>query len=203
MSIITQCEVLDKLHEIGTPLSTDWNIYTGCIVVGKPTPFVIDDSKRWELIKDDNKSSEIIKHILLHSQQKWKTEPACLIEIPSSHKKRWPWSSANNETEAEQIFTETYPALSTHLQPYRDKLTTKVDKGKFWWELKSANFYPMLHQPKIVYSAAPGVGCPMQAGYDKVGIPTQGYLHSIIPADLHLLAVLNSSLFNLVCESAV
>ena len=36
----------------------------------------------------------------------------------------------------------------------------------------------------------------MQAGYDKVGILTEGYLHSILPADLHLLAILNSSLFN-------
>ena len=160
----------------------------------KDSPFVIDDSEHKELIK--NTESSFIQWVLLRSQQKWKTEPAHLIKILSSSKTEWPWSMTNDEAKAERIFKKTYPAISEHLISYRDKLKRKVDGGNFWWELKSIDFCPMLHQPKIVYSSVPRVGCFMQAGYDKVGIPTQDYLHSILPADLHLLAILNSSLFN-------
>lgn len=185
----------DRLENIGRHLSQKWNIYTGCFVTGKPGPFVIDEPKRQELLKD-GKSSQLIKQVLLRTQQRWGTEPTYLIKILSSSKKQWPWSNENDEAKAECIFSKTYPAISKHLSPYRDKLKKKVDKGKFWWELKSTNFCPTLHQPKIVYPSVPGVGCFMQAGYDKDGIPTQDYLHSILPADLHLLAILNSKLFN-------
>ncbi len=196
MPMITQCEVLDKLHEIGAPLSRDWNIYTGCIVTGKPSPFVIDNSKLQQLIPTNSSCRQIIGRVLLRSQEKWKTEPAHLIKILSSSKKEWPWSGANDEAEAKGIFAETYPAINEHLISYRDKLKKKVDRGKYWWELKTKNFSSVLHQPKIVYSSVPGAGRFMQAGYDKQGIPTEEYLHSILPADLHLLAILNSSLFN-------
>lgn len=188
--------LVDTLENNGTPLGTNWNIYTGCIVTGKPSPFVIDDSKLQQLISTNSSCRQVIGRVLLRSQKKWKTEPAHLIKILSSLKKEWPWSGANDETEAKRVFAETYPAISKHLSSYRDKLKKKVDRGKFWWELKSTNFCPMLHQPKIVYSSAPGVGCFMQAGYDEKGILTEEYLHSILPADLHLLAILNSNLFN-------
>lgn len=194
--MITQCELLYKLHKIGTPLSENWNVYTGSIVIGKPSPFVIDDSKLQQLIATNSSCRQVVGRVLLRSQQKWQTEPAHLIKILSSSKKEWPWSGANDEAEAERIFEETYPAISKGLISYRDKLKRKVDRGKYWWELKSTNFCPMLHQPKIVYSSVPDVGCSMQAGYDKKGILTEEYLHSILPADLHLLAILNSSLFN-------
>ena len=193
---ITREGVLDKLENVGCPLSQDWNIYTGCLVTGKPSPFVIDDSKYQQLVGSDAKNSKVIGQVLLRSQQKWKIEPVHLIKILSSSKKQWPWSGANSEAEAERIFKNTYPAISEHLISYRDKLRKKVDRGKFWWELKSSNFCPMLCQPKIVYPAFPGVDRFMQAGYDKEGIPTEEFLHSILPADLHLLAILNSRLFN-------
>ena len=187
--------LISKIENIGSPLSRSYNVYTGCFVPGRAGPFVIDDSKRQELIKNDEKSSEIIKRVLLRSQQKWTTESACLIEIPSSHKKQWPWSTASNEAEAEQIFTEIYPAVSTHLNSYSDRLKARVDKGKFWWELKSSN-QKVHHRPKIVYPSDPHVPRSMKASYDKIGLPTQDYLHSIDTTDLSLLAILNSKFFN-------
>ena len=196
VELISPDALLAKLENIGIPLEHDWNIYTGSIVTGSPGPFVIDDTKYQHLIKVDPKNSEIVKRVLLRRQQKWKTEPAHLIEILSSHKKQWPWSSANDETEAEQIFSETYPEISTHLNPYKDSLKIKVDKGKFWWELKSSNFYSLLQKPKIVYPTYPGSGHFMRASYDEIGVSTQDYLHSILTSDLSLLAILNSRLFD-------
>lgn len=188
--------LVEKLEKKGTPLSEDWNVYTGSIVIGKPSPFVINDSKLQQLIETNASCRQVIGRVLLRSQQKWETEPTHLIKILSSSKKEWPWSGANDAAKAESIFEKKYPAICEHLISYRDKLEKKVDRGKYWWELKSTNFCPMLYQPKIVYSSVPGVGHSMQAGYDKKGIPTEEYLHSILPADLHLLAILNSSLFN-------
>ena len=37
--------LVETLENNGTPLGANWNIYTGSIVIGKPSPFVIDDSK--------------------------------------------------------------------------------------------------------------------------------------------------------------
>ncbi len=194
--MITQCELLYKLHKIGTPLSENWNVYTGSIVLLKDSPFIIDDCKRQQLIKEDEQSNEIIEGVLLRSQEKWKTESVYVIKILSSSKEQYCWSKKNNEAEAEKTFEKTYPAIHAHLKYDADSLRKRADKGKFWWELKSHDSHPKLYQPKIVYSSVPKVNHFMQAAYDKVGVLTQDYLHSILPADLHLLAILNSKLFN-------
>ncbi len=190
--------VLNKIENLGQPLEQSWNVYTGSIKIGKPSPFVIEKSTLQQLIDEDTRSREIVERILLRKQNKWETHPVNLIKIASSHKINWPWSFTNDETEAEKVFQRTYPAIYKHLKRYKERLKTKhhQDKGKFWWELKPMNFLPTLCQPKIVYSSVPGVGRPMQAAYDAVGLPTQAYLHSIIPADLHLLAILNSRLLS-------
>ena len=190
--------LIEKLEKIGTPLGQHWNVYTGSIKIGKSSPFVINDSKLQQLITKCVKRGEIVENVLLRSQQKWRTEPANLITILSSSIRQYPWSSTNEEIKAERIFQVTYPAVCKHINPFKEKLKAKYksDRGKFWWELKSTSFFLTLHQPKIVYPSIPGVGQPMQAAFDNVGIPTQDYLHSIIPADLHLLAFLNSTLFN-------
>ena len=196
MHRITRDKLLNKLNNIGAPLSENWNIYTGCIVLLKDSQFIIDNSKRQQLIANNARTDEIIECVLLRSQEKWKTESAYVIKILSSSKERYRWSKENDETEAEKTFEKTYQAIHAHLKYDADGLKKRADKGKFWWELKSHDCHPKLYQPKIVYSSVPRVNHFMQAAYDKVGILTQDYLHSILPADLHLLAILNSKLFN-------
>ena len=188
--------LVEKLENNGTPLSENWNVYTGSIVLLKDSPFIIDDCKRQQLIKEDEQSNEIIEGVLLRSQKKWETESVYVIKILSSSKEQYCWSKENDETEAKKIFKKAYRAIHAHLKCKADSLRKRADKGKFWWELKSHNSHPKLYQPKIVYSSVPKVGHFMQAAYDKVGILTQDYLHSILPADLHLLAILNSKFFN-------
>ena len=186
----------ETLENNGTPLSENWNVYTGSIVLLKDSPFIIDDRKRQQLIKEDEQNNKIIEDVLLRGQAKWKTKPACVIKILSSFKEQYCWSDENDEAEAEETFQKTYQAIHAHLKGDADDLRKRADKGKFWWELKSHDCHPKLYQPKIVYSSVPKVGHFMQAAYDKVGILTQDYLHSILPADLHLLAILNSKFFN-------
>lgn len=188
--------LVETLENNGTPLGANWNVYTGSIVLLKDSPFIIGDRERQQLIKKDEQSNEIIECVLLRSQEKWKTESVYAIKILSSSKEQYCWSKENGETEAEKVFKKAYRAIHAHLKGDADSLRKRADKGKFWWELKSRNYHPKLYQPKIVYSSVPKVNHFMQAAYDKVGILTQDYLHSILPADLHLLAILNSKLFN-------
>jgi hypothetical protein len=72
------------------------------------------------------------------------------IVIPSSQNQTWPWSHAANEHEAEEIFAETYPYVHQHLKKYEKSLRERQDKGEFWWELRSCDYYGMFESSKIV-----------------------------------------------------
>ena len=183
-------DLLAKLDNTGTPLSQHWNIYG---VSAYSNVFVLDDSKRAELIAADAKSQKLIKPLVqLPSQGKWKPVMAHLIWIPSSRDESWPWSGADNVAEAEQIFDVTYPSISAHIKQHRDRLKTFARTGKFYWELHSGEVSSMLH-PKIIY---PIVGNSMRACYDAAGAFFLTAAYFIPTDDLSLLAILNSRLFD-------
>ena len=190
--------LFDKLKNIGEPLGHHWNIHAG-ISPGRVKAFVIDESKRESLIREDaNSRMVIIPIVRTRKRKKWEPEVAYLIWISNSLYKRWPWSDIGDESEAEQIFAQMYPAISQHLIDYRDILKSRYasSKGKYYWEqclreLKRENF-PEFYQSKIVY---PLNGNAMRAAYDTSEgcILTSSYC---IPTDdLSLLAILNSKLF--------
>ena len=183
--------LLAKLKNTGAPLSQYVNIYSG-ILTGHNAAFVIDESQRQKLIDENTTSSELIKPLLVLGQ-KWKTDLAYLIWIPSSQNRTWPWSNTSGEVEAKRIFEESYPAISEHLDLYEDKLRSRSHQGKFYWEFAPSNFYSMSKFPKIVY---PRTGASMRAAYDTSGAFPLFPGHFIPTEDLSLLAILNSSLFD-------
>lgn len=188
-------DLLNKLLNTGTPLgrlSGHGNIHTG-ITLGYTNGFIIDEYTREQLINDDPKSMEIIKSFL--KPRKWVGESAHVICIPSSKNMKWPWSGIRDESEAERIFKETYPAISEHMNYYRDKLETRsayqIRSALYYWEYPVYNFYSTLESEKIFY---PPVSSSMQAAYDT----SQKLLFSsaFFPTtDVSLLAILNSKLF--------
>ena len=186
--------LLSKLENTGTPLETHWNIHLG-INTGYNPAFVINESKRQQLIAADASSAELIKLAVgKHQRNRWQAELKYLIWIPSSKFKRWPWSNAKDELEADRIFEETYPAINKHLNGYRDKLSSRSTtlQGEFYWELSKHKQYPEFHQPKIICYNKP----PIVAYYDTSGafvINTK--VCSIPTTDFSLLAILNSKLF--------
>ena len=176
------------------PLEAHWNIYLG-INTGYNPAFVINESKRQQLIAADSSSTELIKLAVgKHQRNRWQAELKYLIWIPSSKFKRWPWSNAEDELGANRIFEKTYPAISKHLNGYRDKLRSRSTtlQGEFYWELSKHKQYPEFHQPKIICYNKP----PIVAYYDTSrAFVINTKVCSIPTTDLSLLAILNSKLF--------
>ena len=195
---VSSNDLLAKLKNTGTPLGQNWNIYTG-ITPGRVEAFVINETRSRQIISVDARNSEIIKPLARVSKaSRWKSELAYLIWISSSHYKRWPWSDAESESEAESIFEDTYPIISQHLISYRNILKNRSDrhKGKFYWELSMREprhkNYAVFYQPKIIY---PIHSTFMDASYDSSESIILGSSYCIPTDDLSLLAILNSTLF--------
>lgn len=191
-------DLLDKLQNTGAPLGHYWNIHSG-ITPGRVKAFVIDERKREYLVREDANSSRIITPIVRTPRnRKWKLEAAYLIWISSSLHKKWPWSYMEDESEAERIFAQAYPAISRHLIDYKDLLKSRGadSKAKYYWELRWRELkrenYPEFYQPKIVY---PLNGNVMRAAYDRSEACILNSSYCIPTDDLSLLAILNSKLF--------
>ncbi len=186
--------LLAKLRSTGTSLGRHWKIFSSGIVTGLNSAFVIDEFKREQLIAEDSESAQLIRPLArIPRRNKWAPARKHLIWIPSSQYKQWPWSVASgDEVTAEQIFVETYPAISQHLNVYRDDLKGRsaTHRGEFYWELSGADQNPE-HYPRIIYRR----GSSMRACYvDWDAVLLYGTF-SIPTTDLSLLAILNSKVF--------
>ncbi len=187
-------ELLEKLQKTFTPLGdTDWKIHKG-VITGCNKAYVIEESKRQELIDEDPKSAEIIKLAVgKHQENLWKPILKYIIWIPSSKNKQWEWADAKNETEAKKIFAQTYPAISNHLSGFEIDLKGRHAscKGKYSWELTHREHKPEFLGPKITFYDKP----PVVAYYDESdAIVVSPFVHCIPTTDFSMLAILNSKL---------
>ncbi len=190
-------KLLKKLENTGTSLgeSVGGNFYMG-VKTGCNKAFIIKESVYQQLIAEDVKSDDLIKPLFRgRNLQKWKTEATndYLIAIASSANLEWPWSDTANDSEAEEIFAETYPAIYEHLNVYREPLICREDQGKFYWELRSCAYYAEFEEPKIIY---PQTAKSLYACYDKTKTFGLNNIYFIPTSDLSLLAILNSLLFD-------
>ena len=188
--------LLEKLQSTGMPLgeSVQGQLYFG-IKSGYDTAFVIDNAKREQLIATDANSQELIKPLLRgRTIRKWKADAPeeHLIVIASSTNVRWPWTGVEDE-EAERIFSENYPAIHQHLAHHRQRLATRNDIGKFYWELRSCDYYEAFDVPKVIY---PGTAKSFYGCYDTAGNYGLASTWKLPTEDLSLLAILNSRLFD-------
>ena len=194
---LVPADLLHKLQNTGAPLGHHWNIHIG-IALRCVQAFIIDERERESLISEDANSSPIITPIVRGlRKRKWELDTAYLIGISSSLHKQWPWSYIEDESEAEQIFAQAYPAISRHLIDYKDIISRGVgSKAKYYWELRWCELkrenYPEFYQPKIVY---PLSGSAMRAAYDTSEAYIVNSSYCIPTDDLSLLAILNSKLF--------
>ncbi len=189
--------LLQKLQHTGTSFSESiqgkfyFGIKTGC-----NDAFIIDEAICQQLIAEDAKSAQLIKPLLRgRNLRKWKAVSANehLIAIASSANKQWPWSNAASESEAEQIFEKTYPAIYRHLIRYKERLLPRDNQGKFYWELRSCAYYDAFEKPKIVY---PEIAKSLYACYDTTGAFGLKTTYALPTEDLSLLGILSSTIFD-------
>ena len=184
-------ELLDKIKKAGVPLGEyiKKKIYYG-IKTGLNDAFVIDAETRSRLIAEDKKSEEIIKPFLLGRNIKRYQQPTdskYLILIP----KGWTRSVSKDASDAWGWLKKQYPAIANYLAPFADKAKSRYDKGEYWWELRTCDYYAAFEKPKIII---PAIVQTASYAFDDNGFYSNDKT-SIIPTnDLFLLGVLNSCL---------
>ncbi len=185
--------LMGRLRERGVPLGQ----FAGCkpmygIKTGLNEAFLIDDATRVALVRDDPACADIIKPYLRGQDiGRWTPDwqGLWMIVLASSGNHAWPWSGGGEEAEA--LFARSYPSLNRHMQPLRERLMARQDKGRYWWELRSCDYYAAFEQPKIVYQV---IQFHPQYALDQKGIFGNDKTFFLPTADPYLLAVLNSPL---------
>lgn len=186
-------ELMEKIRRNGVPLKD----YAGVsplygIKTGFNEAFVVDAPTRNQLINADPQSIEVIKPYLRGQDVgRWRAPRSGLfmLALASSSNRRWPWSSATDASEAESIFAKTYPSIYAHFKPHERRLRARSDQGRFWWELRTCDYYDAFAHPKLIYQViqfhpAFAIDSEGQFSNDKTFIlPT---------SDLALLASLNA-----------
>ncbi|MBI3592931.1 MAG: Eco57I restriction-modification methylase domain-containing protein, partial [Nitrospirae bacterium] len=164
--------LLNKLRKAGSPLGeyVKGKIFYG-IKTGLNEAFVIDEETKNRLIKEISKSKEMIKPFLLGRDVKRYESPQSeryLILIP----KGWTRSQMSHSREsgnprntgfrvkhgmtesgAWKWFSENYPSIAAHLESHTEKARKRYDKGEYWWELRTCDYYEEFEKPKIIVPA--------------------------------------------------
>jgi hypothetical protein len=173
--------------------------YLGCsplfgIKTGFNQAYCIDDNTRERLVRSDPASSEFIRRFVRGRDiGRWKCKEAgqWFIVLPSSSNRDWPWARVSDVQAAFRIFEENYPALAEHLRQYEEQLTGRSDQGRFWWELRSCDYYATFDQSKILVGT---VAWRAEFSLDDDGLYVSDTTYVIPGRDLYLLAILNSRL---------
>jgi len=184
--------LLDKLRNAGTPLGEYVNgrFYRG-ILTGFNEAFVVDRETRDRLIAEHPSSAEVLKPFLRgRDVKRWSVDFAeqYLIKIESSENKEHPWSG-KSEKEAENIFAKTYPAIHHRFNQYREQLIKRCDQGKYFWELRSCQYWDEFEKHKILYQE---IATYQAFAWDKHHFYSNNKTFLIPSASKYIVALLNS-----------
>ncbi len=174
--------LMDKLKSSGVPLGkyVDGKFYRG-ITTGLNEAFVIDETKRAQLIAADPKSAELIKPYLRgRNVKRWQIDYQKLYIIFTRR----------------GIDIDEYSAIKAHLEQYRERLTPGITGGRKpgsyeWFEIQdNIAYYGEFEKPKIVF---PDIASKTEFAYDTNN-SFLGNTAYIIPVDdLYPLSILNSN----------
>lgn len=162
------------------------------IKTGFNEAFYIDTATRNALVGADPRCEGLLRKMLRGRDiKRWHPQWAQMwhIVIPSSQNRTWPWSVGPSEDEAEEVFAQSYPAVHGYLKKFEAQLRSRQDRGTFWWELRSCDYYDVLDAPKILVQCI--------AYYSQFALDEDAHFVNnkvlVIPTDdTFLLAVLNS-----------
>lgn len=188
--------LMAKIQKNGTPLEK----YTGHspiygLKTGFNNAFYFDDVAKNALVHESKKAvDQLFKPFLRGANlERWRAEWAneWMLVIASSENVSWPWSKAASEEAAEVIFEATFPAIHGHLKKHEAALRAREDQGRFWWELRSCDYYALLEKPKVVYQEISFHSC---FSNESQGFYLNNMVHFIPGADSSVLATLSSRL---------
>ncbi len=171
-------DLFAKIMAQGRPLAdlVAGQMYRG-LLTGLNEAFIIDQATRDRLVVADPQSAALLKPILGGEDLRpWyqENEGWWLILLPDG------WTTATfgaglDEATAWQQFSGRHPALAAYLVPYAAAARQRQDKGHYWWELRSCDYYNAFEQSKIFW---PDIGKFPRFSYDTTGyyLTNTGYI---------------------------
>lgn len=150
----TITDLFAKVLAAGVPLGdvVRNEMYYG-IKTGLNEAFIIDTATRDRLIQSDSKCEKLIRQMVRGADLRpWyqRGGSGWMVVLPSG----WTRNSFGNalgEAEAWSRFSQHYPSLAKHFQPFADTARRRHDKGEFWWELRACDYYGIFDKPKVLY----------------------------------------------------
>jgi len=181
--------LFEKLHKKSVPLSTfiQEKIYYG-IKTGLNEAFVIDKATKDRLILEDPKSKGLIKPYLIGRDIRRYGSPLnsyYIILIPRG------WTNLKTNKNAWKWFSQEYPAISEYLANFEQKASKRYDKGDYWWELRTCNYYHEFENPKITWG---NLAVTPKFYLDQDGYYINAPSVFISSGDKYLLGILNSKI---------
>ncbi|HVB76016.1 MAG TPA: Eco57I restriction-modification methylase domain-containing protein, partial [Ktedonobacteraceae bacterium] len=186
--------LFNRLLAMGKPLGdvVERHMYRG-ILTGLNEAFIIDQTARDRLVKDDPTCSSIIKPLLRGEDLRpWyqENEGRWLVCFPNGWTiQNFPGLKRIDETQAWEKLAACHQGIATYLQPFADAARKRLDKGQFWWELRPCDYYDAFEKAKIFW---PDIARFPRFSWDEQGqfINNKGY---ILPTtDKSLLGILQS-----------
>lgn len=175
-------QVLQKMKTLGKSLENfiDNNIYWG-VKTGFNKAFIINKSKRDELIKIDARSAEIIKPYLRgRDVRRWKLTYAGLYIIFTRS----------------GVDIDNYPAVKSHLEQHKKRLTPGIAGGRKagsykWYEIQdNTAYYREFEKPKIIWA---DISQKPNFTIDNSMMYIDATLFMLPQNDKYLLGILNST----------
>jgi len=173
-------KILNKMKNLPNTLGSYLKdiIFAG-IKTGYDEAFVINEEKKDILIREDPKSSDLIKPWLRgKDNRKWQIayKNLYIIYIPLN-----------------KIKIDNYPAIKKHLLHFKTKLEKRATSQR-WYEMQQPqeSFSNFFDRPKVIY---PDCAKEMRASYDETGAYGTMAMY-FIPFDPLILGILNSKLFD-------
>jgi type I restriction-modification system DNA methylase subunit len=146
-------ELCDRIRMAGRRLKdlAAGNIYYG-IKTGLNSAFIIDRRTRDRLVATDRRCEPILRKLFAGQDLRpWYQEDKgrWLILIPSG------LTAARCGSDQERVAWEwlrtEYPPVAEHLSLFEERGRHRQDRGQFWWELRSCDYYDAFSKPKIVW----------------------------------------------------
>ena len=188
----TEQQLLKKLQSAGIPLGeyVKGKIFYG-IKTGLNEAFVINEETRNRLIAENKKSEEIIKPFLAGKNIKRYEQPDSKSYL-ILFKKGFTNSRGNNPKNPWKWLSENYKSIAEYLKPFEEKGKKRYDKGDYWWELRTCEYYDEFEKGKILW---PGISHEITSfAFDVNKFFGNDNNQLIGSSDKYLLGILNSSL---------
>ncbi|HPS87695.1 MAG TPA: TaqI-like C-terminal specificity domain-containing protein [Spirochaetota bacterium] len=194
-----ELDLLEKIKSKGIPLEqyVEGKIFRG-VLTGYNEAFVIDEATKEKLINEDPNSAEIIKPFLAGRDIKryasLETDKFLIL-----FKKGWTKSNGGNDRNAWRIFSDNYPAIAEYLKQYEEQCAKRYDKGDYWWELRTCDYYDEFEKDKIII---PAISNRANNTLDKTCCYSNDKTTIVVHGDSkYLLGIMNSKLSDFYIQS--